>query len=246
MKTNLKRYIALFLAALMVLALFAGCDKNKDEDEDDSSKVSSEFEGKLLEPYIEIISTNSYTYEATQSGGKPVTYAKDGDDKILITTTSTVEDSDYTLTIMKLSDKIYIVVPAEKAYTEASEAEIEKYNLENLFSSLTLDNFANSSFVGDGTTTYKDVEYKYEDYYNALSQITNRFFFDDDDNLVMVANVKSNGKIKSPNSIKIYATNSNTFDILKDYSLVSQDSTATTKASDSNQTTTASTTSLIG
>ena len=234
---KLQKILSLLLAAFMMISCLAACG-DKDEESDDkseSSGVPTAFEGKLLEPYIKIILSGSYTYEATQEGGTPVTYAKDGDDKILLTTEVTVEDEPVTLTIMYIDGKYYVVLPAQKAYTEATSKEIKKYNLADLFSSMTLDNFANSSFVASGTETIDGTEYQYEDYYSALVQITNRFYFDSDDNLVYVGKVNKNNKVKAHNSIKIYETNSSTFDILSSYDLV-----------DSSSDTTETTTSLIG
>ena len=224
-----KRVLALMLALLMVLFSFAACSKNGDNDTDEgkdsSSGVPASFEDKLMEPYIKLILSGSYTYEAIQSGSKvPVTYAKDGDKKVLLTTEVDYDGQKVTLTIMKIDDQYYIVLPAEKAYTKASSKEIKEYNLDDLFSSLNLDNFANSSFVEDGTETIGDEEYQYEDYYSALVQITNRFYFDKNDNLKYVGNVDKSGKVKKKNSIKIYATNANTFDILSSYSLVDSSS----------------------
>lgn len=212
--------------------VFTACG-SKDEDTTKTTEVPTAFQGKLLEPYIKYIVSGNYTYEATQEDGVPVTYAKAGDDKILLTTSVTEDDQSVTLTLMYVNGKYYIVLPSSKTYAEATSDQVKDYNIKNLFSALNLDNFTNSSFVASGKTTYKKTEYQYEDYYNALSQITNRFFFDADGNLKMVGNVK-NDTVKSPNTISIYETNDSTFDILSNYTLVEQESTTATTTSKSN------------
>ena len=228
---NWKRYAALILSVALMLTMFTACGKkDKDNGEDKKSDVPSAFADKLLEPYIKMILSGDYTYEATQYGGTPVTYAKSGNDKVLLSTKVNADGENTTLTLMKISGKYYIVFPTQKSYTQATDKEIKNYNLEGLFDGLSFDSFVNASFDKSGKVEYKGQTYKFEDYYTSYTQITNRFFFDDDDNLVMVGKVNSKGNVPKPNTIKMYETNSNTFDILNDYTLVEQTGTETKKA----------------
>ena len=224
---NLKKTIAVVMAALVMVLAFAGCG---------SSSVPDAFKGRLLESYIETIQSNQYTYEASSvdGSGTPLTYAKYGEDQIMVTTT--VDDT--STTMMKKDGKYYIVSGAQKAYTDATGD--SKTTVENLINQFTLDNFVSATFVEAGQTKVKSVEYQYEDYYTAVTQTKNRFFFDDEGKLVMVGNVKDDGSIKSYTYMSIYTTNESTFTLLDGYQYVSQDddsSAATTKKASTKTTT---------
>lgn len=221
-----KKSIALVLTVLMLSLSLAAC----------GSSTPDAFKGKLLEPFVECIQTNQYTYEAksVDGSGSPLTYAKYGNDKIMVTTT--VNDASVT---MMLKDGGYYIVSAEqKAYTDATGD--SKTTVENLINQFTLDNFVTATFVESGSCKIGDTEYQYEDYYTAVSQTKNRFFFDSDDNLVMMGNVQEDGSIKSYTYISIYNTNASTFDVLSSYQYVAPDGSASSTAAKADSTTKAS------
>lgn len=200
---KMKKYIALLLTAILCLFAFAACGDDE---------VSSEFKDRMMEPYVESIASGNYTYEASavDGSGSPVTYTKYGDNVLITTTTNDTKTG-----LMRCNGKYYIVLPSEMSYTDATGTYQE--TIEDLCTSLEMGNFATASFVESGATTVGGVEYTYEDYYSAVNQIRNRYFFDEDENLVMVGTVGEDGTTTAYTYMNIYGSNESTFDILNTY-----------------------------
>ncbi|MBQ0135811.1 MAG: hypothetical protein KBS43_03655 [Oscillospiraceae bacterium] len=83
----MKRFIAFVMTLVMVLAL-TGCHKNEPTiepeyaDGPNASGVDlSVFEGKQLKPYVEMIASNNFYYQKTDSNGDSVTFTRIGSDE---------------------------------------------------------------------------------------------------------------------------------------------------------------------
>ena len=222
--TTLKKVLAMVLALAAIVTCFTACGK-KDK------TVPEAFQGKLMEPYIKQIMTENYTYESrpqSQDGKTtPITYAKAGKDRVMLTYQYNYNNQVIPLTFMKLDGKYYVLTSTNKVYTEATDEEVNKFKIKELFASADLDGFAQASFKSSGKAIIKDAEYQYEDYYSALNQIENRFFFDKDGKLVMIGKLVD-GKVESYTPITLYETNESTFDVLNSYTFVPQNTGAAT------------------
>ena len=72
---NMKKYIAIVLAVLMFAACFAACNKDdKDSGKKSDNEIPAAFEGRLMEPYIDLILSKAYTFETTCSKTVPTTF----------------------------------------------------------------------------------------------------------------------------------------------------------------------------
>lgn len=215
MKKTLKT-LSMVLALMMLVLSFAGCNKY--------ANVPEAFKGKKMAKYIDIIQTGAYTYETTPEDEAPITFAKVGNEKKMLT----LRVNNTPISYMFLNGKYYILMPSKKVYTEATEAEVKAYNMDELFNSVDLDQFVNATFVEEGKTSYQAVEYDYEDYYTPLVQVKNRFLFDKDGTLRYLEKLDSEGRVARITPINLYETNETSFEVLSNYQYVEQPTTTTT------------------
>lgn len=217
-KTN--RILALVLVLISVVTCFSGCGKKGSKMEKKGSvQVPKTFADKKMEPYIRLILSENYTYETTpkiESKDTPVTYAKAGQKSMV-----TIRVQDMPITYMYVDGVYYIVMGQE--YTQATPEQIQKLKIKELITTTSLDQFAQATFVKSGKTKVEGQDYTFEDYYNTLTQVTNRFFFDENDKLALLARVNGEGEISSITPIKLYETNPATFEVLKTYKYVKQE-----------------------
>lgn len=217
-KTN--RILALVLVLISVVTVFSGCGKKDGNVEKKGSvQVPKTFDGKLMEPYIRLILSENYTYETTpkiESKETPVTYAKSGNKAMV-----TIRVQDMPITYMYIDGVYYIIMGQE--YTQATPEQQQKLKIKELLTTTSLDQFAQATFVKSGKTNVEGKDYTYEDYYNTLTQVTNRFFFDENKKLALLGRVNEDGEVTSITPIKLYETNPATFDVLKSYKYVNQD-----------------------
>lgn len=211
---NVKKTIALALCAMFVLLTMTAC----------KGSVPKEFKGHLMAPYIEQIQDGVYTYESAKVGQEDAktTFCKAAEDKVMIT----ISTADNTACMMRNGDNYYVVSPAQFAYTDATGA--VKKQIAAYTTSLSIENWVAGSFVEDGTTTVAGVDYQYEDYYIASTQKRVRFLFNQDDDLCLVGQVKTDGTIKEYLTINIYAASTSGFDSLNKYRYYNSDGTAAT------------------
>ncbi len=200
---KMKKYVSLVLAAFMMLLCLTAC-----------GGVPSEFKGHLMARYIEQIQDGSYTYESSRLNDKSdakTTFCKVDDDKVMVT----IAQGDSTACLMKNGDNYYVISPAQFAYTDATGA--TKKQIVAYTTSLSIENWVGGAFVEEGTEKVKGTAYQYEDYYIASTQKRTRYFFDEDDNLVMVGVVNSKGKVDEYLTMNIYSASESAFNQLNSY-----------------------------
>ena len=76
--------------------------------------------------------------------------------------------------------------------------------------------------MGTGSATISGVEYTYEDYYNPLVQVKNRYFFNEDGTLTYMARLNDKGKTGTKIPVSVLETNPTVFDVLNDYNFIEQ------------------------
>lgn len=226
---NLKKYFAVVLAVLMFALCFAACNKDESSGSKTNNEIPAAFEGKLMEKYIDLILDKNYTFETTPKTETPITFVQYGDDNKMLSMTVDLDGQATAVTYMYKEGTYYLLTAADKNYTELTASQVKKLKVETLFNNASLEKFPNASFVGEGTQTISGVEYSYEDYYNPLVQIKNRYYFDEDGNLAYLARVNDKGKTGSRIPVNVYETNPTVFDVLNDYNYVEQ-ATTTKKA----------------
>ncbi len=225
---NVKKYIAIVLAVLMFSALFAACNRDDDSSNASENEIPAAFEGRKMEPYIDLILSKNYTYETTPKNETPITFVQYGDDQKMLSLNVEVDGTETAITYMLKDDSYYLLTAADKNYTELSASQVKKLKVDNLFNNASLEKFPNASYVGEGTATISGVEYAYEDYYNPLVQVKNRYFFNEDDQLVYMARINDNGKVGTKIPVTILETNPTVFDVLSDYEYIEQVTTKKT------------------
>ena len=77
-------------------------------------------------------------------------------------------------------------------------------------------------FSNTGTSTISGVEYTYEDYYNPLVQVKNRYYFNEDGQLSYMARINDKGKVGQKIPVSVLETNPTVFDVLNEYSYIEQ------------------------
>lgn len=230
---QMKKYFAVVLAVMLFMLAFAGCNK---EDKDTASKSTNDipaaFSGRLMEPYIDMILDKHYTFETTPKTETPITFVQAGDDRKMLSMNVDLDGQTTSVTYMLTGGTYYLLTAADKNYTQLSESQVKKLKVDDLFNSASLEKFPNASYVGTGKETVAGVEYTYEDYYNPLVQVKNRYYFNEDGALTYLARVNDKGKVGSKIPVSIYEVNESVFDVLSDYNYVEQQATtkkATTK-----------------
>ena len=223
---NLKKYMAIVLAVLMFALCFAACNKEESGGAKTNNEIPAAFEGRQMAKYIDLILDKNYTFETTPKTETPITFVQYGDDNKMLSMTVDLDGQATAVTYMYKDGSYYLLTAADKNYTELTASQVKKLKVETLFNSASLEKFPNASYVGEGTQTISGVEYTYEDYYNPLVQIKNRYFFDEDGNLAYMARVNDKGKTGSKIPVSVYETNPTVFEVLSDYNYVEQ---ATTK-----------------
>ena len=230
---NMKKYIALILSVLMLTALFAACNSDKEGGKKTDSEIPSAFEGRLMEPYIDLILSKSYTFETTPKTETPITFVQYGEDQKMLSLNVELEGTPTAITYMYKDGTYYLLTAADKNYTELSASQVKKLKVDELFNNASLEKFPNASYVGTGTQTISGVEYTYEDYYNPLVQVKNRYYFNEDGALTYMARLNDKGKPGSKIPVSVLETNPTVFDVLNEYTYIEQAPTtkkATTKA----------------
>lgn len=229
--SNFKKVFAVVLAVFMMAAVFAGCNKDSN---DTSSKKNSEipaaFDGRLMAPYIELILSKNYTFETTPKTETPITYVEGGSDRKMLSLNVDLDGQATAVTYMYLDGTYYLLTAADKNYTELTESQVKKLKVTELFNNASLEKFPNASYVGTGTETVSGVEYTYEDYYNPLVQVKNRYYFTTEDGtLTYMAKLNSKGKPGTKIPVSIMETNDTVFDVLNEYTYIEQAPVTTKK-----------------
>lgn len=233
---HMKKYFAIVLAVLMFALVFSACSR---DDKESGSKTNNEipaaFEGKLMEPYIDLILDKNYTFETTPKTETPITFVQYGEDQKMLSMTVELEGQPTAISYMFKDGTYYLLTAADKNYTELSASQVKKLKVDELFNNASLEKFPNASYVGTGTATISGVEYTYEDYYNPLVQVKNRYFFNEDGQLTYLARISDKGKVGTKIPVSILETNPSVFDVINDYEYIEQApvtkkaNTATTK-----------------
>lgn len=226
-QSRTKKLMALLLAIVAIALTFASCGKNGG-----TSKVPKEFRGKLMEPYMQLIVSNKYTYETTpqdtKEGERPVFYAKNTDSNVMLTF-QIVSGSQSTPCSIYYTSKedndpqngnYYYVFSSEGIYTAVPNNTSARNEVAAQLEKLSIDYLMDDSFVESGKVSYKGKTYQYEDYSNAKRGVRNRFLFDEDGNLKLMGKVQSNGKVSNLATISIYETNPSVFDDVYNYRAV--------------------------
>lgn len=219
---NVKKYIAIVLAVLLFAVCFAACGKDEDKDQKTDNEIPAAFEDRLMAPYIDLILSKSYTFETTPKTETPITFVQYGDDQKMLSLTVDLDDQPTAITYMLKDGTYYLLTVADKNYTELSEAQVKKLKVDELFNNASLEKFPNASYVGTGTSTISGVDYTYEDYYNPLVQVKNRYFFNEDGKLTYMARIDDKGKVGKKIPVSILETNPTVFDVLNDYEYIEQ------------------------
>ena len=202
---NMKKYIAIVLAVLMLAVCFAACNKDdKDAGKKTDNEIPAAFEGRLMEPYIDLILSKAYTFETTPKTETPITFVQYGDDQKMLSLNVELEGQPTAITYMLKDGTYYLLTAADKNYTELSASQVKKLKVDELFNNASLEKFPNASYVGTGTSTISGVEYTYEDYYNPLVQVKNRYYFNEDGQLTFLARINDKGKVGSKIDIGCY------------------------------------------
>ena len=233
---QMKKYIAIVLAVLMFALCFAACNNKEGESSKTANEIPAAFEGRLMEKYIDLILSKNYTFETTPKTETPITFVQYGEDNKMLSMNVEIEGNSTAVTYMLKDGTYYLLTAADKNYTELSASQVKKLKVNTLFNNASLEKFPNASYVGTGTSTLSGVEYTYEDYYNPLVQVKNRYYFDEDGNLAYLARVNEKGKVGQKIPVSIYETNPTVFDVLNDYNFIEQ-APATTKKAAANATT---------
>ncbi|MBO7681853.1 MAG: hypothetical protein ILO43_04935 [Clostridia bacterium] len=219
---NMKKYIAIVLSVLMLTALFAACSNGDKEGGKSNNEIPSAFEGRLMEPYIDLILSKNYTFETTPKTETPITFVQYGEDQKMLSLNVELEGGPTAVTYMLKDGTYYLLTAADKNYTELSPSQVKKLKVEELFNNASLEKFPNASFVGTGSATISGVEYTYEDYYNPLVQVKNRYFFNEDGTLTYMARLNDKGKTGTKIPVSVLETNPTVFDVLNDYNFIEQ------------------------
>ena len=220
---QMKKFIALVLAVLLFATCFAACNsKDKEGAKKTNNEIPAAFEGRLMEKYIDLILDKNYTFETTPKTETPITFVQYGADSKMLSMNVEIDGKPTAVTYMLKDGTYYLLTAADKNYTELSASQVKKLKVETLFNNASLEKFPNASFVGSGTQTISGVEYNYEDYYNPLVQIKNRYYFDEDGNLAYLARVNEKGKTGQKIPVNIYETNPTVFDVLDEYTFIEQ------------------------
>ena len=220
---NMKKYIAIVLAVLMLAVCFAACNKDdKDAGKKTDNEIPAAFEGRLMEPYIDLILSKAYTFETTPKTETPITFVQYGDDQKMLSLNVELEGQPTAITYRLKDGTYYLLTAADKNYTELSASQVKKLKVDELFNNASLEKFPNASYVGTGTSTISGVEYTYEDYYNPLVQVKNRYYFNEDGQLTFLARINDKGKVGSKIPVSILETNPTVFDVLNEYNFVEQ------------------------
>ncbi len=228
---QMKKYIAIILAVLMFATCFAACSgKDKESGKKTNNEIPAAFEGRLMEKYIDLILDKNYTFETTPKTETPITFVQYGEDSKMLSMNVDIDGKATAVTYMLKDGNYYLLTAADKNYTQLTAAQVKKLKVETLFNNASLEKFPNASYVGTGTQTVSGVEYTYEDYYNPLVQIKNRYYFDEDGNLTYIARVNEKGKTGQKIPVNIYETNPTVFDVLDEYTFVEQAPATTKKA----------------
>lgn len=219
------KIVALFLAVIGIAACLASCGKNGS-----SGKVPKEFKGKLMEQYMQLVSSGNYTYEsAAVKGGKAaanIFYAKTKEGNEMVTFQVKSGKQVVPASIMYITDdknngQYYVAFSTEGIYAPVPANDQKAVNgYQSSIEKLSLDYLLGDSFVGSGKVQYQGQTYSYEDYANASRGVRNRFLFDADDNLKMMGKVDGTGNVSGLAAISIYETNTTAFNDIYNYRAV--------------------------
>ncbi|NLL63709.1 MAG: hypothetical protein GX241_05685 [Ruminococcaceae bacterium] len=226
----MKRFLSLVLVFLMIFALSA-CN-NDDPTLDGGPKTInggqpsvslSQFSGKLIEPTMKLIASGNYMYQTTIDGVS-ATYATTDNGQNMLFTMPTKEG---TISYIKMGSAEYIAFPTQKLYGDLTDAIKQKYdltNIGNLASSLDLRIFLNTTFAEEGTITYENVLYKYEDYFSPTTQVTSRFLFESETGtLRYFGAIDASGNLRAlPAVLAVYEATSDVFNVVSTYKRVSE------------------------
>lgn len=188
----MKRFIAVLLALLMVLAL-AGCKKNKDDvgpeyaDSGVSGVDLTAFEGKQLKPYIEMIASQNFYYQKTDSNGDAVTFTRIGnDEKITVAGGSS---------FIKKDNKIYYVqgnyyCELTDDFVSSSGIQATYEQIKTVIASYEALVMGMIELVPSETDATLNLEgYTHEEYLDVENNIAYSFFFDTTGTLATVIEV---------------------------------------------------------
>lgn len=224
----MKKYLSIILSLFMLFALSA-CSGNSsptiEENNGASSNgnassqgISDQFKGKLAEPYMKLIASKNYMVE-TEIDGNSTVFACSGDNKILVT----VNINEVRLTLMKVDNRYYVATQATKEYATVDEDFMNQLNFTRIANATAMSDLSKASFVETGSTTVGEETLTYEDYYNPLSVMTNRYYFDSEGTLKYFGAVESDGTVSTPVRISMYETPTSAFDIVREYKRVTVD-----------------------
>ena len=220
----MKKYLSIILSLFMLFALSACSSSDSPTIEENSNAntqspaISDQFKGKLVEPYMKLIASKNYMAETIIDGTSTV-FACSGDNKILVT----VNINDVRLTLMKSDNRYYVATPATKEYATVDEDFMNQLNFTRIADATAMTDLSKASFVETGTTTVGEETLTYEDYYNPLSVMTNRYYFDSQGTLKYFGAVESNGNVSEPVKISMYETPESAFNIVREYKRVTVD-----------------------
>ncbi|MBR0364331.1 MAG: hypothetical protein IJH58_04165, partial [Clostridia bacterium] len=120
------KYIAIILAVLMFAVCFTACSKDKGDVKKADNEIPAAFEGRLMEPYIDLILSKAYTFETTPKTETPITFVQYGDDQKMLSLNVELEGQPTAITYMLKDGTYYLLTAADKNYTELSASQVKK------------------------------------------------------------------------------------------------------------------------